>query len=1025
MSEVINTIIDKKAFEQLDRLVQGLEKANSAFLTVAESSAKLGKKSFKVNGVKEYNNQVRDSSKFISEANAANKEAERIMNGITTAKAKLRASITEENKQLVQNRFNTQQVNKANKEAAILSSRHATAMQKLTVQRNQAKRSIQDYEAKQALGIKTTQKEEREIIKLRKEYARLDGAYRKSNRTVGEYFDNVGNYQSGLKKFTGMIRGLVGAFGLIEGARIGLNFAKESVQLAQQAKSVEFAYKRLGDEGAKAFNDIKKSTRGLLSDLEIKKSLNEFDNFNISLEETDTLFEFLAVRAAQTGQSVDKLKDSLVEGLSKESKLRIDNLGISASQLNEELERTPDFVQAVANIAKKEIKKAGNILDDAANSQERWNADLENFKLLVGNNVMSTFSKALFDMGSSMIRAITPTQDLTKDIKKQQRELNFLVQKVTAVNVSEEERKRKIENLQAIYPNFLKNLDAEKVTNGELRDRLKEVNKGYIAKIALTELDAEILEKATEAGEKLNDSFEFEERAREKLAKTIGLTTMNRILETKTLKEATEQALKDAGVTREFELEALKMESKGVKMLSQKQKALIEIRNALRYSVENEQKSNEITKEANGLEEKKNRFLEKYKEILEDVNSLQGDSNELQSENNDLKTTSVDTTIEEKEALEGTVDAYSKAISELEAIRDATAQSTEEYQEQTKEIEKLKDALEELRNGIKEVAEEEGFEKINVQAIEDSIKARQDEIDKSTEQARQKQLFLEQTIADSFNRIGDMYGTDLTNFSELFTKKELRVEDYAEGVGEVLEAANNALFQGTIDGINAEISALDRKYAYILDNENLTADERERIQNEQEAKKKVLLTRQAKAEKQNAIFQTLINTGVAIVKTFANLGFPAGVPASIAVGALGALQVGLIASRKIPEFEKGKPSHNKYEGAAIVGEKRTEVIKSKDGTIRLTPSVPTLTHVDRDDIIFPSVNDFFKEHSFNPMIMNSLNLKEGGSYDINKMAKEFTKGAKEGLRGATFKNVNVNKSQDINHSLWKMQNINV
>ena len=212
----------------------------------------------------------------------------------------------------------------------------------------------------------------------------------------------MGNYPKILSSIKNVTTGLIGAFGVIEGLRLGAEFAGDAVRLAREAKGVEFAFKRLGVEGVEAFENIKKSTRGTLSNLDIKKSLNEFKNFNISLKQTDVLFEFLAVRAAQTGKSVDSLRDSLVEGLAKESKLRIDNLGISVKDLNSELEKTPVFVDAVANIAKREITKAGSILDDAANSQEKFNAAFENFKVSIGSGAIGNFTNEMYGLGTAI-----------------------------------------------------------------------------------------------------------------------------------------------------------------------------------------------------------------------------------------------------------------------------------------------------------------------------------------------------------------------------------------------------------------------------------------------------------------------------------------------------------------------------------------------------------------------------------------------------------------------------------------------
>lgn len=237
---------------------------------------------------------------------------------------------------------------------------------------------------------------------------------------------STGGLFSGLKKTLGDVFFPVsGAILFTDALKSGIRYVKEfigdAVQLSIESKGVEFAFQRLGDTGETAFLKVKAATRGLLSDLEIKRSLVEFDNFNISLEESATLFEFLTIRAQQTGQSMDYLKQSMVEGLSKESKLRIDNLGISAAKLNEELKKTPNFVQAVANIAKTEIARAGNILDEATNSNQRWNATLENSKLRIGNLINNSGVIPFFqNIGTAILTAVTPAESLTKQFQDQQ-----------------------------------------------------------------------------------------------------------------------------------------------------------------------------------------------------------------------------------------------------------------------------------------------------------------------------------------------------------------------------------------------------------------------------------------------------------------------------------------------------------------------------------------------------------------------------------------------------------------------------
>lgn len=61
--------------------------------------------------------------------------------------------------------------------------------------------------------------------------------------------------------------------------------------------------------------------------------------------------------------------------------------------------------------------------------------------------------------------------------------LNSLVNAITRANISEDVRRGLIDELQMKYPNFLKNIDTEKVTNDELRKALSKVNSEYEQKI--------------------------------------------------------------------------------------------------------------------------------------------------------------------------------------------------------------------------------------------------------------------------------------------------------------------------------------------------------------------------------------------------------------------------------------------------------------------------------------------------------------------------------------------------------------
>lgn len=110
---------------------------------------------------------------------------------------------------------------------------------------------------------------------------------------------------------------------------------------------------------------------------------------------------------------------------------------------------------------------------------------------------------------------------------------------------------------------------------------------------------------------------------------------------------------------------------------------------------------------------------------------------------------------------------------------------------------------------------------------------------------------------------------------------------------------------------------------------------------------KTIKRRQAERDKAIAIFQAIINTAAAVAKALAT-GGP--VLAAI-VGALGAAQIALIASKPIPKFGKGKK--NSYEGWAEIGETGPELME-RDGDMYLAKKKAVVWVGKRDKVFNPS-----------------------------------------------------------------------
>ena len=181
-------------------------------------------------------------------------------------------------------------------------------------------------------------------------------------------------------------------------------FAAETIKLGSELQTVGRGFARFGNE--MQLETLRKATRGLVSDLELMKVTVQAGNFGIPIEQMGKLLEFATKRAAETGQSVDYLVESIVKGIGRKSPLILDNLGISAVRLKEkfggvaiEAQSIADVAQAVGDIAAEEMGKMGTAVDTAADKMVRLTTTWENFK--------AKFGEAIAPAASGLLEGIT------------------------------------------------------------------------------------------------------------------------------------------------------------------------------------------------------------------------------------------------------------------------------------------------------------------------------------------------------------------------------------------------------------------------------------------------------------------------------------------------------------------------------------------------------------------------------------------------------------------------------------------
>jgi hypothetical protein len=152
-----------------------------------------------------------------------------------------------------------------------------------------------------------------------------------------------------------------------------VNISLEMAKLSGNVEGVSRAFEKQIPGAESLLLRLREATQGSVNDLELMQKALQAQNFGIDVQRLPELLEFAAVRAQQTGQSVDYLVNSIVTGIGRKSLLIIDNLGISATRLKQEFngaalasKSVGDVTNGVANIAAQELQKMGGFVETSA-----------------------------------------------------------------------------------------------------------------------------------------------------------------------------------------------------------------------------------------------------------------------------------------------------------------------------------------------------------------------------------------------------------------------------------------------------------------------------------------------------------------------------------------------------------------------------------------------------------------------------------------------------------------------------------
>ena len=207
------------------------------------------------------------------------------------------------------------------------------------------------------------------LVRMKADTTGYDPNIAKARRTLQGFIDDNLTAGGAIKQLTGSLVASATQFASVTAAVTAMGAAiketmSESIALAKSGEGVRAAFERLNRPDL--LDNLKEATHGTVSEIELMKQAVKFDNFKLSLDDMGAMLAFAQQKAKDTGESIDYMVNSITTGLGRQSKQILDNLGISAAELTRRMNEGATMTQAVADIVREEMAKAGDYVETAA-----------------------------------------------------------------------------------------------------------------------------------------------------------------------------------------------------------------------------------------------------------------------------------------------------------------------------------------------------------------------------------------------------------------------------------------------------------------------------------------------------------------------------------------------------------------------------------------------------------------------------------------------------------------------------------
>ena len=298
----------------------------------------------------------------------------------------------------------------------------------------------------------------------------------------------------------------------IKASKAGTGLRKVFMKLNEQGIPFEQTLKHLAD-GTMDLNQAEALVGATAANQLLILAKNEKQVRKLTKQYKTNTGELDKMNAIMTDTAEHKLKmmQSAIEGL------QLEFGGLISEAITPIIKKVTDLAKKFTNLD----DETKNLIINVGGFLAVLGPVLIGFGALV--SMLNPITGGLLALGAAYVALNGGVSKSESLIEKENTALNNLVDKIKSTTEGTQERFDLITELQTKYPDFLSNLDAEKVSNDDLTTSLKLHNKEFLKKLQLQseqEKIQELLNQKTSAGKKLTENeakaFEHLRKIKEK-----------------------------------------------------------------------------------------------------------------------------------------------------------------------------------------------------------------------------------------------------------------------------------------------------------------------------------------------------------------------------------------------------------------------------------------------------------------------------------------------------------------------------